>query len=467
MVASKPVHIHRNAVLRGCLALAGAACAAHAGAQAPAAIELSFDQASERLQQVSDALRAAEANLAGKHELAEATRHLRLPEVTGELRRLELQKTLELPLGSLAPVAEEYGIGSPLVFSERAWHTRPIVTATLPIYTGGMIPAAQQAADAARRQADAERDLQSQSLLVPLVRMYFGQQLAQEVLEVRQDTREGLDRHLRDATRLEDAGFISRAQRLQAGVARDRGERELERARNDLASIQAGLATLLRAGADVRSTTGLFVSRAPAGSLDEFVQAALHGHPQIARLRAMVEQARQGIRVQQAKLKPQIYAFGQYDFKRGDALLTEPDWVFGIGLKYTFLSGNGRLHQVAAAREQHEQAESALREAENQLTIAVTQSWHEVETTRHQFRLLDSAIEQAQENLRLQELSFREGQATSLDVIDARLALAGARVERLQAAYQYDLALALLLERSGQASRYLDYLHKADEVHLP
>lgn len=91
-------------------------------------------------------------------------------------------------------------------------------------------------------------------------------------------------------------------------------------------------------------------------------------------------------------------------------------------------------------------------------------AWNELETARQQYVLLDSSITQAQENLRLQELAFREGQATSLDVIDARLGLGGARVERAQAAYQYDIALAQLLEVSGQMDRFEEFRRRADEV---
>lgn len=91
-------------------------------------------------------------------------------------------------------------------------------------------------------------------------------------------------------------------------------------------------------------------------------------------------------------------------------------------------------------------------------------AWYELETARQQFVLLDSSIEQSRENLRLQELAFREGQATSLDVIDARLGLGGTEVERAQAAYQYDVALAQLLEISGQMDRYEEFRRRADEV---
>ncbi|WEK00951.1 MAG: hypothetical protein P0Y59_04450 [Candidatus Sphingomonas phytovorans] len=43
--------------------------------------------------------------------------------------------------------------------------------------------------------------------------------------------------------------------------------------------------------------------------------------------------------VQQSKLRPTIYGFGQYNFDRRNSLLTDPDWSAGIGLKYKLMSG--------------------------------------------------------------------------------------------------------------------------------
>ncbi len=454
--------MHRALGAAGLALLASLPLAAAAQTSAPPALE--WEQARQRLEQVSDALAAADAGVRNKEELHEATRLLRLPEITGEVRRLQFQKTLTLPLGSLAPVAEAYGIDSPLSFTERDWRTRPVVTAVLPLYTGGLIPAAQRAAGAASEQASAEREAQRQSLTVQLAQAYFGQRLAKQAVVVRGDVRDGLNRHLSDAEKLEREGFATRAQRLQATVARDKAEREYQKTLNDLATLKAALATLLRSGGDVQPLSPLFVQRAPLEPVASFERTAQARQPQIARLRAIVAQAEQGVRVQQAKLKPTVFLFGQYDFRRRDEMLTDPDWAFGIGLKYTFLSPNSRPAQISAARAQQEQAEAGLREAENQVALGVRKAWNELETARQQFVLLDSSIAQADENLRLQELAFREGQATSLDVIDARLGLGGARVERAQAAYQYDIALAQLLEVSGQMDRFEDYRRRADEV---
>jgi outer membrane protein TolC len=127
-------------------------------------------------------------------------------------------------------------------------------------------------------------------------------------------------------------------------------------------------------------------------------------------------------------------------------------------------TGNGRRDRVTAARDQYDQAGAAIRDTKTRLETAVAKAWNDLETARQTFLLLESSIASAQEHVRLQDLSFREGQATSLDVIDARLGLARAQIERSQSAYQFDLALAQLLELSGQAERYPEYLRRADRV---
>ncbi|QOW23810.1 TolC family protein [Lysobacter sp. H23M47] len=435
-----------------------------ASAQDAAPQALSFEQARTTLEQSSDALAAADAGVRGKLDLARATRSLRVPEVSVDVRQMEFQKTLSLPLGSLAPVAEAFGIPSPLQFRERDWRLRPVLSTVVPIYSGGQIPAAQAAAAAAVRQASAERDLESQSQVLQLVQRYFGQQLARQALDVRRDVRDGLQRHVENAEKLEREGFATRAQRLQATVARDQAERDYQRAINDLDTISESLANLLRSDRPIAPTTPLFVISTPTAPIETYRQQALAQHPQIRRLQALGEQASEGVKVQQAKLKPQVYAFGQYDLHREDAMITDPDWAFGIGVKYTFLSGSNRPAQIAAAREQEFAAEAGLREARNQITSGVSKAYNDLESARQQYLLLDSSIELSRENLRLQELSFREGQVTSLDVIDARLQLGGAMVERAQAAYDYDVALARLLEISGRLEDYHDYFRKADKV---
>ena len=434
------------------LAVALALWAGEVRAQRAPNAGLSFEQATARLGEVSDALAAAAANVRSKTALSRATRTLRLPDIALEARQLRFEKSLEL---------------GPLSATTADWRFRPIASLALPIYTGGRIPAAQQAAAASVRQAEAEREMVSQSVSVQLVQTYFGLQLAVKTANVRAEALAGLQAHLDHTVALERQGFATKAQRLQATVSRDQAARERQKAIDDLATAREALANLLQTEDPVVPTTGLFVICAPLAGVDEFKRAALAHHPQLAQLTAVQDEAAQAVRARRAELRPHAYAFSQYDLYKQDALLTESNWAFGVGLQYLVFTGNGRRDRLTAARDQYDQAGATIRDVRTRLETAVAKAWNELETARQTFLLLESSIASAEENVRLQDLSFREGQATSLDVIDARLGLARAKIERSQSAYQFDLALAQLLELSGQAARYPEYVRRADRVIEP
>ena len=441
----------------GCLPVAAAQ-------SAPPGIAMDWNAANARLLQAADGVAAARAGVDRADDLAAASRWLRLPEVNAEVRRMHLQKTVEVPADVLGPLQPLVGGAQTLGLQIHDWRTRPIVSAVLPLYTGGKIPAAQAAAGADRAVARAELAGERGSQQLQLVQAYFGQQLAEQVLTVRSEVLAGLEQHLAQARALEREGLATVAQRLQAEVARDKAQREQSRSANDLSSTRQTLAALLRSDAPVETTSPLFVISALPASLSRFQETARQSHPQVLRLQALQDKARAELAVEQAKMKPQVYLFGQYDFQREDALITDPDWAFGIGLRYNLVSPSMRPLQVRAARAQLEQASEGLDEARTRVGIGVNQAWHALDSARTQFLLLDSAQAQAMENLRLQTLSWREGMATSLDVIDARLSLGGARVERAQAAYQFTVALAQLLEVAGQLDDFENYRQQADKV---
>lgn len=446
----------------GIAAIAAALATASASAQDGGTIALDYRAAQQRLLERSDALAASDAAVRSKEAQVGATRSLGRPEVDFEGQLLDYQKTLYLPLGSLAPVAQAFGIPDPLRFRRQEVAVRPIVTATLPLYTGGQISGTKAGARAQLDQARAEQRGAADKALLQLVQAYYGQQLAEQALGVRRDVLAGLDRHLADAFKLEREQFISRAQRLQAQVARDDAAREFEKAVADLAIANGALAGLLRAPGGVRPTSPLFVVSQPLEPLEDYKAAALANHPELDRLRALEAQAEAGVTLEKAKQRPTIYGFGQYNFDRRDSLLTDPDWSFGIGLRYKLASGLGRNQAVEAAQETARQADAGLREARTQIEIGTTKAWNEAEAARKRFRLLGSAIESAAENLRLQQLSYREQQATSLDVVDAELGMGRVRVQRAQAAYDYVMALAQLLQLSGRIAQLPDFAARAD-----
>jgi len=419
---------------------------------------LSYTEAQARFLDRSDAIDAADAAVRAAESRQEATRTLGRPELDVEAQVLDFQKTLFLPLGSLEPVANAFGITDPLRFRIRRFVSRPIVTATMPIYAGGQMDAARAGAASRVAIEEANRNEASEQGLVQLARAYFGRQLAAQALGIRQDVVAGIRDHLTAARALEREQQIAPAQRLQAEAALEEALREAEKAGADLAAADIALAGMLRAPLLVEPTTPLGVSPQPLPPRETFIAAAMDNHPGLNRLEASVRLADAGVAAEQAQLRPTVYALAQYNLDRQDTLVTDPDFIFGVGVKYKIASGMGRRSGVEAARSTVAQAESGVREAHVQIETGVKITHAQALSARERYALYDRTIAAANESLRVSILSFREMQGTSRDVTDAQLAAGRVRVEQARAAHEYIEALLSLLQVSGQVDRLAEYL---------
>jgi outer membrane protein TolC len=444
-----------------CSAVLLLAFAAQPGRAQEPPLALSYTAAQARFIDRSDALDAASAGVRAAEARRDAARTLGRPNVDVEAQVLDFQKSLILPQGSLAPAAGLLGLPDPLVFRVRRFVTRPIVTATMPLYAGGQLDATRSGAAGRVALEEAARDDAAGQGLAQMARAYFGVQLAAEAHRVREAVVEGISDHVKDARALEREKQIAAVQRLQAEAALEEAQREAEKAGAELAAAELALAGLLRTEAAVQPTSPLAVTAAALPPADAFISAAFEHHPGLRRLQAGVKLAGAGVAAEAAQLRPNVYALVQYNFDRRDTLLTDPDFIFGVGMKYRLASGQGRRAGVAAARATEAQAEAGVREARVQLETGVRVAHARARSAQERHGLYSRTIAAADEALRVARLSFREQQGSSRDVTDATLGLGRVRVERARAAYEWLDALVGLLEVSGEVHRLPEFLAPA------
>lgn len=85
-------------------------------------------------------------------------------------------------------------------------------------------------------------------------------------------------------------------------------------------------------------------------------------------------------------------------------------------------------------------------------------SYSEATTAQQSDQLLQQNIKAAQENLRIQELSFKEDMGTATQVIDAQNMLSALKAETALNAYKYVMSLATLLQSHGSIHQFQTYL---------
>lgn len=86
-------------------------------------------------------------------------------------------------------------------------------------------------------------------------------------------------------------------------------------------------------------------------------------------------------------------------------------------------------------------AEITLEDTKNQVISDLTQAHLNVKAAREKINALQAGVDQARENVRLTNLRYQVGMATSLEVLDASVELADIEAQHVEALYSYKIAV--------------------------
>jgi outer membrane protein TolC len=426
---------------------------------------LSFRDALSIVQQHNQQLRAADAQVERSRSDRAAERGRYFPTISAIGGYAHMNDRLFVDLNDLRPLLSALNPAVPIppltatVLENDPY--RASLAARWTVFAGGRILAANRAAQAAVTAAEQERRGAEAGITTELVDRYFKRRLAAAVLEVRRRALETFNRHLGDARRLRAAGQIARTDELRAEVARAEADRELKKAARDVDLASVALKSTLGGQVEAIPTTplALVTGLEPRTT---FSATADSGNPAISRLAALREQAHQGVRAARGELFPSVSVFGTAELiEQGLNSTADPKWVVGVAARWELFDGLARLNRIHAARHQEDAVGFEHDHARDEVATLVQQRYDEYESALEQYQSLETTVALADESLRSERRAYEAAVGTSLNVIDAQLSLSHAQVDRLTALYELDLALARLLEASGQSHRFLDYLDRA------
>lgn len=421
-------------------------------AQTPA---LDFSQARQLAHDRVDSIKVEAAETARRESEAKSARSLHGPKIELDSKQIWGRKTLDygtVNLGGLIP-----GLHLPpidLYHEEDIGGPRAAINAQLPIYMGGAINAKVRAADEAVYESQARTQAQRDTVDTELAQKYFAVQLARSIERLQNEMLHQQELEVRKALRFEKTGTISRLERMAVEVNRDTAKRELLTAQTNRRVAESELAGLLREENVRELKTPLFVVTEDIGTLKSWQDKALGASPVLKSVVAQRRQAEQGVTAAKAAWHPQIYAFANYNMIKHYLTIPEPDWIAGIGLKFTLWDNKDRNASIAAANSLVTKAQAAHDEARNRIQTAVQTAYLKSNEAREAYRLTDSTLSLAKENLRLREKGFSEGLSTADEVNDARTKLLAAEIARRVAAYRFVVAWAMLNAACGDMNAF-------------
>jgi outer membrane protein TolC len=336
-----------------------------------------------------------------------------------------------------------------------------------PLFTGGKINAANKVAQLKIDESELTHHQTTAAVYRELTERYFGLALAWRVTEVRKEVLEAMQLHLSDAEKLNHEGIISKAELLHAQVFHAQADREYKKAQRDCEVVNEALRNTLAENEVVNITpiTALFYLK-EIESADYFKQMARFNNPQLLQVESKKAQAGEGIKAQRSEFMPSIAAVGTYNLADYQLSSTIPTYMGGVTLSWKIFGGGASRHQYKAALLVEDQVDQAHQKAIRDIETGIEKYHHELMMTLEQLEELESADQFASEYYRVEKQAFAEGMATSSDVVDASLATTKVRIEQLQAAYQYEIALARLLELAGATEQFNEYRNNSQTIVL-
>ena len=436
------------------LGLAGAGGLLGAGPSA-----LTFPEAARRMRSAHGALKAADAEVRTREDEVKAAKGFRLPRVDLSASYLALDRPIEFDLGGINDVLHLINpalhLASPVLVNQQTFQVT--LGASWTLLASGKVSAANDAAAARLEDARQLRRLAEEGLLTELVKRYFGLRLALSARGVRQEVLGGVTTHAGHARKMEAEGILSKAERLHAEVALSEAGRQLKGAEQDVAIARAGLANLLTVSGDASAALApasplFMVGEVPP--LEGFTASAMAQNPNLGRLAAQKNLAAAGLSAAKGAWLPGVTVFGMREMYTADLTFIFPRWVVGAAATFPVFDGMTREHRIAAAKGQTDRVAELDAQARRDVAVLVERNYRELVKAREQFDALGPAVALAEESRRVRRRAFEEGLGTSLEVVDAELSLSRVKLERLKSALEADVALASLLEASGQAERF-------------
>ena len=324
-------------------------------------------------------------------------------------------------------------------------------TISWPVFTGGKRLYASRIGN---RLVDIAQVGQAETralLQTELVETYYALQLANKILEVKEQTYQSLQQHYDHALKLEANGLITKAERLFAEVNRQEAKREWEAAKQERDVAHRALCSLLdiQKEVDILPVSPLFVTENLPDSLyfKSLIPSTNYAMNRIRLEESIVENR---LRISKSAYFPTIALLGKQTlYAHNVPRNLMPRTLIGIGFTWNLFDGLNREADVRVSRLAQETIALEKEKVKNTLDVMVQKLYSQMKEAEEEVSTLQTTIAMSEELLRIRRKSFEEGMATSTEVVDAEVMLSTVRIAMLLAQYQFDVSLASLCSVCG------------------
>ncbi|MGB2867582.1 MAG: TolC family protein [Bacteroidota bacterium] len=319
---------------------------------------------------------------------------------------------------------------------------------------------------AASIYSDAAQELYSARRLETVTRVrkaYSGVLLAAEAVALMRSTLKNAEDNLRNVQLMAKQGIVSEYDELRATVGVENIRPVVIQTENNYSLALDGLRGVMGIPpSDEMNVVGsLTFEPYDAGIIDNAERSVVEVNPTLRALRLQREVGEAFVNAERSNYLPTLAAFGNYQYQLAKNTMNFsgndffPSSTVGLSVSMNIFQGfqtNARVDQakieVLKTDAQIQSVQTGLRTGVHSLVGTLNQARKRIEAQQ-------KTVEQAERGYQIVSKRFVTGSATQLDVNDAQNALTQAKVNRIQAIYDYLVASAELDLILGRMPAYV------------
>jgi outer membrane protein len=333
-----------------------------------------------------------------------------------------------------------------------------VASITQPLFSGYSITNQYKMADLNLDLTKANKKRVRQDVTLEATRAYFEILRAEKLFSISEETVTQVSAQTDVVNNFYQVGMSPLNDLLESQVLLANAKQEVVLTRGNLETTRAYMNTLLRRPIYQSIEVVDMLDFKPFEfDLDYCIKTALDKRIEFKMSEIEVELAETDIELAKRTYYPTVSLQGNYyrvgtewDVSGGDGIEDEDTWDIRAVASWDFWDWGKTSYSTREKKSRRSQANLNRLKINDGIQFGVTQAYLAMRTSEKNIATIETAIEQARENVRINEERYKEQVATSTDVLTAQTLLFRTMNNYYRALYDFQIAKASLYREMGQ-----------------
>lgn len=346
------------------------------------------------------------------------------------------------------------GQAKPSIADSVANSNSNLLTAKLPVYTGGAVSGNIAKSEKAMLASEYNYDKVLQEVLLDTTNSYYKVLQARNTVKLTKESVERLQAHLVNVQAQFSVGTVAKVDVLRSEVELADAEQEFIKAQNDYDLAVAKLNNVIGIPLETEISLKEELEYKPyTESLENCLAYALEHRPDIHAAKLNVAAADDAVKVAGADYLPKVYlnatnSWSGENFPGND----KSTWMVGASMNMNVFDSGITAGNVSKARSELYKQQEVERQLVLAVNLEVKSAYLNLREAEKRIGTAKVAVVKAEEDYKIAQVRYSAGVGTNIDVMDSQVALTKAKNNYVQALYSYNTSKASLDEAIGLAT---------------